>query len=294
MADQSPITAEELAKKASLSLDCLNLAFCKDHAHVLAEFCDPWENIGYRLHLKEAIINGIKEDKHTSEMRRIATLQSWKEEFAHRATYRDLVQALIESKCAQKALDLCIKIKELHPALERVPMLLTTEPTSPIDRDSAAEFTIPDGHVAHSIESLQTWFILIQNRFFQSDGAGTGVMLQQLQTCISTLPSFTTDTPQAILKVDTIPEFARNLKQYCCALDPDIVEILIEKLGDEETKSRMRMYSKALHSFQDKTKLKDFIGNYEGPTPPDSEYKEVYRLNLETTGKKIHLLMQSR
>ena len=48
---------------------------------------------------------------------------------------------------------------------------------------------------------------------------------------------------------------------------------LIEVLGDIETKSMMKAYSRDLHNFQCRTQLKDFIGNYEGPTPP--EYKEV-------------------
>jgi hypothetical protein len=285
MAAQSPITAKELAEEARLSLERLDLPFRKDDAHMLAEFCDPWENIGYHLCLNDATINDIKEDNSTAEKRRIATLQRWKERLAHRATYRVLIQALIKSGRAQKALEVCIKIKELRPASEsdgtsvtsREPSLLTTEPMSPVDRDLATEeFTISDTvDIAESIRSLQTKFIHIQNRFLQSDATGRGVTLQQLQTCISTLPSFTTDTPQALLEASSIPQFAHNLKQYYSAIDPDILEGLIEVLGDVETKSMMSIYSRVLHNFQRKTKLKDFIGNYEGPTPPEFEYKEV-------------------
>ena len=284
MVDQFPITANELANEAGLSSECLDLAFREEHAHLLAEFCDPWEEIGYHLRLAKSKINCIKEDNATTEKRRIGTLQEWKERFAHRATYRVLIEALIGSGRAQQALDLCIKMKGLRPASEsegtsvmpRDPSLLTTAPTSPVDRDSSSEeFNIPDVDISQSIKSLQTRFIHIQNRFLQSDAAGTGVTLQQLQTCISTLPAFSTDTPQALLEVGSILHFAHNLKQYCCALDPDILESLIEVLGDTETKSMMNVYSRALHNFLCKTKLKDFIGNYAGPTPPDVEYKEV-------------------
>ena len=151
MADQSPITIKELAEEARLSLECLDLPFHKDHAHIFAKFCDPWENIGYNLCLNDAIINGIREDNSTAETRRIAILQLWKQKYAHRATYRVLVQALIESGHAQQALELCCKLKELWPASEtdgtpvtsRDPSSLTTEPMSPVDRDSASEeFTI--------------------------------------------------------------------------------------------------------------------------------------------------------
>ena len=152
MVDQSPITANELAEEVRLPVKCLDSKFHKDRdPHKLAVFCDPWESIGYHLHLDSATINGIKEDKSTAEERRIATLQSWKQKFAHRATYRVLVQALIESGHAQQALELCCKLKELWPASEtdgtpvtsRDPSSLTTEPMSPVDRDSASEeFTI--------------------------------------------------------------------------------------------------------------------------------------------------------
>ena len=286
MAYQSPITANELAEEAELSSDCLKLPFCKDHAHVLAEFCDLWESIGHHLGLNDAIINGIKEDNSTAEKRRTAMLQLWKERFAHKATYRVLIQALIDSGRAQQALELCHKIKELRPASEsdgasvvpRDPLILMTEPVSPADRDLAIEeFTLPDVGITQSMEILETQFIHIQNRFFQSDGAGTGVTLQQLQTCISTLPSgfFETEseTPQALRQADTIPNFVCNLNKYCGPLDPDILVRLISMLGDVQTKSMMSMYIRELDSFQRRTKLKDFVGNYKGPTPP--EYKKL-------------------
>ena len=286
MAYQSPITANELAEEAGLSLDCLKLPFRKNHAHILARFCDPWDGIGCHLGLDDAIISGIKEDNSIAEKRRIATLQSWKEIFAHRATYQVLVQALIEYGCVQKALDLCHKIKELRPASEsdgasivpRDPLILMTEPESPVDRDLAIEeFTLPDVGITQSMEILETQFIHIQNRFFQSDGAGTGVTLQQLQTCISTLPSgsFETEseTPQALRQADTIPNFICNLNKYCCHLDPDILVRLISILGDIETKSMMSTYIRELESFRCRTKLKDFVGNYKGPKPP--EYKKL-------------------
>ena len=284
MVDQSPITANELAEEAGLSVKCLDIKFHKDRdPHKLAVFCDPWESTGYHLRLDSATINGIKEDNSTSEERRIAMLQSWKQRFAHRATYRVLVEALIESRRAQQALELCCEIKELWPASEsdgasvmpRGPSLLTTEPMSPGDRDSAAEeFTLPDADITQSIKILETQFSRIQFQFFQSksDSAGT---LQQLRHCISALRSFKTKTPQALLEAGTILEFSHNLKQYCCALNPDILEGLIRELGDIEIKSMMSMYRSALQSFQCRTRLKDFVGNYEGPTPPEFDELQI-------------------
>ena len=104
-------------------------------------------------------------------------------------------------------------------------------------------------------------FIRIQNRFLQS-GSGTGVTLEQLQTCISTLPSFTSDTPQLLLEATSVNLFTHHLKKYCCALNPDILVGLNEVLGDVETKTMIKEYNRDLRDFECKTKLKDFIGNY--------------------------------
>ena len=47
------VTVDELqlAEEAGLSLQCLEKAFRVEHIHVLSEFCDQWENIGYHLKL---------------------------------------------------------------------------------------------------------------------------------------------------------------------------------------------------------------------------------------------------
>ena len=44
-------------------------------------------------------------------------------------------------------------------------------------------------------------------------------------------------------------------------------------LGDAETKLKIKEYNRDLHDFEHKTKIMDFIGNYEGPTPPD--FKDI-------------------
>ena len=142
--------------------------------------------------------------------------------------------------------------------------------------ETANEELVPNIDIAQSIDQLKMRFICIQNRFFQS-GAETGVTLEQLKTCISTLPSFTTDTPHLLLKVESTDIFIFNLKRYCCALNLDILEELIAVLGDVESNSAMKEYNKDLHDFRRKTTIKDFIGNYKGLTPP--EFKEV-RLKL--------------
>ena len=270
------ITVKELADEVGLPLQSLDKAFREEHIHLLAEFCDPWELTGYHLKLTKVDISTIRNDNETTPLKRIATLGAWSEKFAHKATYRVLVEALILSRHAKQALKLCEKLQSMA--------LLVTEnvtPSHPSSLSVAAvslhtcnEELVPRNvNVTQSIHQLQMQFIRIQNHFLRPRAAEMAVTLEQLQTCVSTLPSFATDAPQLLLEASSIALFTFNLKKYCCALNPDILEGLIEVLGDEETKSMMKTYNKDLHEFQCKTKLKDFIGNYKGPSPVD--FKEV-------------------
>ena len=276
MADPS-ITVEELAKKAELPLQYLNKTFCEEEACLLAEYCDRWELIGYHLRLVKADIITIKNDNDTTDLRRISMLARWSEKFAHKATYRVLIEALIRSKHANKALELCQTLR--HELAVTSPTESDTntelEMATSFEQKGAVSCThegVPDTDIVHSIDKLQMQFVRVQNRFLQS-GPGTGVTLQQLQTCVSTLPSFKADKPQSLLEASSVQHFTHNLKDYCCALNPDILEGLIEVLGNVESKSMMEEYKRVLHEFRCKTKLKNFVGNYSGPTPP--EYKEV-------------------
>ena len=111
MASQSPVTAEELATEVGLPLEFLDRSFDEKYVHLLSGFCDRWESIGYGLQLTKSDISGVKDDSPDTEVRRIMMLQTWKERFAHKATYRALIEALLQSGRAQQALDMCRKIE---------------------------------------------------------------------------------------------------------------------------------------------------------------------------------------
>ena len=260
MADLHPVTIEELAEEAGLALQCLDKTFHEEHARLLAEFCNPWENIGYHLKLTKDEISGIKDDKGTTDLRRIAMLETWSEKFAHKATYRVLIEALIRSKRAKQALNLCQTLKRelittgLSNSRNDDESVTTEQQATVCHNIPSDQELVPVVNITQSINQLEKQFICVQNQFLQS-GIGTQVTLEKLKTCVSTLPSFTTD-PQCLLKAESIDLFIFHLKKYCCALNPDILEGLIEVLGDAETKTMMEEYITALHEFQSKTKLK--------------------------------------
>ena len=73
----------------------------------LASFCDPWQLVGRHLHLSEAQISAIDGDNRSTDLKRLGTLQKWKEMFVFNATYRVLVEALIDCSKVQQASEVC-------------------------------------------------------------------------------------------------------------------------------------------------------------------------------------------
>ena len=98
-------TVDELADQAGardLDRECTNVDFLDLHT-----FLDPWELIGQHLKLTQSQINAINEDYKTTDQKRLGLLQKWKEIFAHKATYRVLIAALLACGKAEQALEVC-------------------------------------------------------------------------------------------------------------------------------------------------------------------------------------------
>ena len=98
-------TADELADQAgvrNLDQECTNDDFL--HLH---KFCDPWELTGQHLKLTPSQISAVDGDYRTIDQKRLGVLQKWKETFAHKATYRVLITALLACEKAEQALEVC-------------------------------------------------------------------------------------------------------------------------------------------------------------------------------------------
>ena len=98
-------TVDELADRAGardLDRECTNVDFLDLH-----RFFDPWELIGQHLKLTQSQISAVDGDFKTTEQKRLGLLQKWKEMFAHKATYRALIAALLACGKAEQALEVC-------------------------------------------------------------------------------------------------------------------------------------------------------------------------------------------
>ena len=98
-------TVDELADQAGardLDRECTNVDFLDLH-----KFFDPWELTGQHLKLTQSQISAVDGDHKTTDQKRLGLLQKWKETFAHKATYRVLIAALLACGKAEQALEVC-------------------------------------------------------------------------------------------------------------------------------------------------------------------------------------------
>ena len=65
-------------------------------------------------------------------------------------------------------------------------------------------------------------------------------------------------TPHRHCSKQRLKKIFHGLQDYCNVQDPNILEDLIEELGDEETKMKLNHYIKQLLTFQQETKLEGY------------------------------------
>ena len=281
MSEHQQIDIFVLARRAGISVERLDRD-CSD-LQSIASLCDDWELIAYTVGLSKPQINAIKEEKSSPEVTRINFFQKWKESKA-KLTYRMLVDAFLQCKRTQQAMEICKIVKnrfygddpggEVRPSVvDRTEVYGAPSHASHYSNTASesSQFSI-NKNIKDKIRTLDRMFSRVQRWFMKAPG----VTLEELKSCLATLPSFQSEAPTPLLEAKTKNEFFHRLKEYCNAQDPDILEDLIEELGDEEAKMRLKQFSDQLLTFQRETKLKDMIGNYDGPEhnmPPN--YKEV-------------------
>ena len=248
-----------------------------------AKLCDPWELIGHHLGLDQSQLNAIKEDYRPTQLRRIKMLQKWKETRL-RPLYSNLIEALLQCGMVEQALSIGHKLKADQNRPWR-PAIAAAELDNPgkaamrsgsshihsaMIENLGAEYQMRS-HIRESLRALDRQFAGVQIQLTKS----AGVTLGELKLCISTLPSFQSKQPTPLLQSNDVNEFFHVLKDYCNALCPDILEDLVEVLGDEDTKRKWIDFNQEHKVFQQKTKLKDLIGNFTGPVTMPLDYEEL-------------------
>ena len=286
MSEHQQIGIPELANEAGISVESLNQNCSDSDLLEFAELCDDtWELIAYDIGLTNPQVTAIKEECTNTEIRSVKFLQKWKENKLEH-TYKMLAVAFLKRKKIQRALHICkaVKTHSVNTAeiLREVPpsVIIHTEEAGTSshvshsrtvnDSDTSLPLTI-NTNIKDKLRTLDRNFSSVQIQFMKAPG----VTLEDLQSCLSTLGSFQSNTPTPLWEARNLIEFFHKLKDYCNAQDPDILEDLIELLGDEETKMKKNQFIDKLVAFQRGTKIKDMIGNYDGPENMPANYKEL-------------------
>ena len=278
MSDRQQIGVSDLVKQAEISLDSLNRDCTDSDLRQFANLCDDtWELTALDIGLSDSQITAIKEDNGRAEVRRTKFLLKWKETTL-RHTYRTLVDAFLKREKTQQALTICKAVKALsHSTTGDV----SSQPRviDPRERNNTpshassikSETNSTSKNIKNRIHALEIMFSRVQIQFMN----GPSVTLKGLKSCLATLSSYKSETPTPLLEAKDVNEFFHRLKDYCNAQDPKILEDLIEVLGDEETKKKLSQFAEESTVFRCETKLKDMIGNYDGPENIPPKYKEL-------------------
>lgn len=105
--DNSRITFPELEARYRLPEESLDERCSIEHLLHVASQVKSWELLAAYLGLDDTQIEAIKKDNDREEGRRIAILTTWEKNFAFKATYGKLIQALLAIKRADLACEVC-------------------------------------------------------------------------------------------------------------------------------------------------------------------------------------------
>lgn len=100
------VRIEDVAEAGGISLDYLDRQMSDQHVLLFSKYCDPWELIGPHLGHSPSAITAIDRDYRTTELKRRAMIQKWKEKNI-RATYLSFLKVLIDCEKVQSACAIC-------------------------------------------------------------------------------------------------------------------------------------------------------------------------------------------
>ena len=263
---------DDILREVGISVEDLNNR-CSDAALTeITRIGYDWEVIATELGLSEAHIYDIKEEHIRAEMRRIRAFTKWKESTRNPATYRTLVSAFLARERLQNAREICEIVKH-QKAISSSGQHTVDEPVNVLTSQFTGSMSLQPANPSISIRDirrrLERKFASVQRRLMNSNG----VTLRGLTQCVATLPSFRSEAP-TLLKATSVEEFFHELKNYCTTLNPDILEDLVEELGDEETKERLGDFTREYEDLN-QMKLCDLIGNFEDSECMPPGHKEL-------------------
>jgi len=101
------ISLQDLKEKYHLSEDQLNKEVSDEHLRAVSRIIDDHKIVGPELGLTEQEMTAINRDNETHDLKKGAMLRQWKQKYSWKATYKNLVEALLKCSRANDARRVC-------------------------------------------------------------------------------------------------------------------------------------------------------------------------------------------
>ena len=105
------ITLEELLEEVGVHPEKLNESVSDDHLRAIAIFLTSWWRVATYLGLSENDLGDVEQEGKDEQDKRLKVLQIWKGKFGFKATYRMLVEVLLQLAKADIAEKICHLLK---------------------------------------------------------------------------------------------------------------------------------------------------------------------------------------
>ena len=108
------VTLEDCVREFSISVRLLDKRVGDEHLRKVSKFL-PWKRIAPYLELKDFEVEAVDLEGNNEQEKRYKFLQTWKSKFAFKATYKRLIEALLECGRADHAEEVCKLLASLAP-----------------------------------------------------------------------------------------------------------------------------------------------------------------------------------
>ena len=114
MADKG-ITLEDLTERYKIPSSVLENEVSDDDIRKISTFLESWKVVAPYLGLSKGQIEASDRDGKSEEEKRLLMLQRWKQAFVFKATYKELINALLSVARADLAVKVCKTVSLANP-----------------------------------------------------------------------------------------------------------------------------------------------------------------------------------
>ena len=108
------VTVEELLVHCVVDSRFLGEEVTSEYYHQLSPYLSQWKNVAPKLRFTDDEVESIDDDNTKAEAKRVSFLKTWKQKFAMKATYKALIQSLLNIERVEDARGVCLVLKSVQ------------------------------------------------------------------------------------------------------------------------------------------------------------------------------------